>query len=94
MSTITQQIVGELISHEKYTFVDGKLIYAIVDETIAQYKKLTDLPGQPEEQCLRDKMAIQELRDASHTAYTRSTQSILLSLASAQRIKKILNRRD
>jgi hypothetical protein len=39
MATIAQQIVGELITHEKYTFVDGKLIYAIINDAIELYEK-------------------------------------------------------
>ena len=48
-TTISQQIVGELIIHEKYTFVDGKLIYNIVNDAIAEYEKLTEDKRIPKE---------------------------------------------
>ena len=89
MSTITQQIVGELITHEKYTFVDGKLVYALVNDAIQEYeKRLVNKPGVLS---LRDKVALQELRDVTHSAYESGTQSVILSFGNAQIIKRLLN---
>ena len=89
MTTITQQIVGELITHEKHTFVDGKLIYAIVEDTIAEYEKtLTNISGKL---TLKDRQALGELRDVIQTTSSHSDHSVILSLDSAQRIKRLLN---
>ena len=88
MSTIAQQIVGELITHEKYTFVDGKLIYAIVNDAMTAYE------GGLNTSCVlnpKDKRALQEFRDFTHVGYQNNSQSILVPIEIAQRISRLLN---
>jgi hypothetical protein len=41
-ATIPQRIIGELITRNKYTFVDEKLIASIVKDAIDEYEMLTD----------------------------------------------------
>ena len=89
MTTIAQQIVGELITHEKYQFVDGKLIYAIVDDAVTEHKK--KFVKKPDVLSSYERAALQELRDVTHSAYESGTQSVILSFGNAQIIKRLLN---
>lgn len=83
------RVIGELITHERYRFVDGKLIASIVNDAIEEYEKLR---GKPVERSTREKIAIQELKDVTHSAYESGSTSVMLSFGSVNLIKRMVLR--
>lgn len=84
-ATIAQQIIGELITKEKYSFIEGRLIASIVNDALSIQEKIKH-----EYMKLRENMAVQELTDAIHEAHENDNQIINISLGSARIIKELI----
>ena len=82
MATIAQQIIGELITREKYTFIEGKLIASIVKDAMSVQEEI--------KHTLRENIAIKELTDAIHESHENDNQIINISIGSARIIEKLI----
>jgi hypothetical protein len=97
LATIPQQIIGDLISREKYTFVYGNIIAAIVVDAIAEYEKLTGKSAKERtdksKRSLREKLALQGLTDAIHNTYeSEHIKNVSLEYGDACIIQRLISK--